>query len=80
MFSEATATTPAWKGSAATLGSVPWATKDSRTIGACAEVAAAGVGIRPKVGAAVAAAGVAATADTTGAASNTGSFDGVASG
>jgi hypothetical protein len=34
MFSEATATTPGWKGSAAVAGSVPFATKYSWTLGA----------------------------------------------
>ena len=38
MFSEATATTPGWKGSAAVAGSVPFATKYSCTPGAGFEV------------------------------------------
>jgi hypothetical protein len=56
MFSETTATTPGWKGSAAVLGSVPFATKYSWTLGAGRAVGAAegeagtGVGVSDGVG------------------------------
>ena len=56
MFSETTATTPGWKGSAAVLGSVPFATKYSwtlgagRTVGAAEGEAGAGVGVSDGVG------------------------------
>jgi hypothetical protein len=56
MFSETTATTPGWKGSAAVLGSVPFATKYSwtlgagRTVGAAEGEAGAGVGVSDGLG------------------------------
>src|SRR5450759_2717909 len=58
-FADATATTPGRDGSAATLGSIPLATKNSRTSGAGAD---AGVG----EGVAEGADGVAVAADPTG--------------
>jgi hypothetical protein len=65
-FADATATTPGRAGSAATLGSIPLATKNSRTCGAGGDVGVGEVVADGVAGATEGVAGVAVAADPAG--------------